>query len=67
MKTKHLQLFIPEIILISNVFAQNNLQGAKYIEARALNLNYNLTAGNLNTMYKECIGAGRPGCFTKRY
>ena len=39
-----------------NLFGQNSNTGQS---ERTIKIDYNKTAGKLNTMFKECIGAGR--------
>ncbi|KUJ61480.1 glycoside hydrolase [Flavobacteriaceae bacterium CRH] len=52
------KLIITSLIFINliniNLFGQNNTA-----EQRTIKVDYNKTAGKLNTMFKECIGAGR--------
>ena len=35
-----------------------NLQQNKTVQERIINIDFNKTAGPLNTMFKECVGAG---------
>ena len=55
-------LLVPIILLsLSNVslFGQD-MNGKKSVAAdRIIKVDYNKSAGKLNTMFKECIGAGR--------
>jgi xylan 1,4-beta-xylosidase len=59
MKTNHLLLFILGSLLITGVMAQSqtNLKSEK--PGRTINVDYNQAKGPLNTMFKECVGAGR--------
>jgi xylan 1,4-beta-xylosidase len=59
MKTK---LLIPTIIgcLFFNVaLSQSKNTNNSFIKERIINVDFNNTSGKLNTMFKECIGAGR--------
>src|SRR5687768_9760810 len=53
MKINLKPLFVLLILVNGNLFAQNA------IDARIIKVDYNKTAGKLNTMFKECVGAGR--------
>ena len=44
---------------ISNSSAQNNINNKLNLSERIINLNFNQVKGHLNTMFKECVGAGR--------
>ncbi|MFH6997679.1 glycoside hydrolase [Flavobacterium sp. FlaQc-57] len=54
MKIKSAILFLSLLLININLFGQNATA-----ENRIIKVNYNKTAGKLNTMFKECIGAGR--------
>jgi xylan 1,4-beta-xylosidase len=59
MKTNRGQLIILGILLASNIFAQSRLQNTSDLQSRVISLDYNIIGGKFNTMFKECIGAGR--------
>ena len=54
MKKKSAILSILLLLISINLMGQNTTA-----ENRIIKVNYNKTAGKLNTMFKECIGAGR--------
>jgi xylan 1,4-beta-xylosidase len=53
MKINLKPLFVLLILVNGSLFAQNA------IDARIIKVDYNKTAGKLNTMFKKCVGAGR--------
>lgn len=55
MKTNHFLLFVFCIVFVTSIFAQNK----KASSERIINIDFNKTKGEFNTMFKECIGAGR--------
>jgi xylan 1,4-beta-xylosidase len=59
MKTNLFVLTLTGILFVNNVFAQSNKQSDPSSPERSIVLDFNKTKGNLNTMFKECIGAGR--------
>jgi xylan 1,4-beta-xylosidase len=58
MKTKHLFAILGSLFL-SNTMAQSNYEQHTDPTERAINVDLNKEKGNLNTMFKECVGAGR--------
>src|ERR1035437_8743562 len=58
MKTKHLFAILGSMF-IGSVLAQNNSNNKSSLPERVISTNYNKEKGLLNTMFKECIGAGR--------
>ncbi len=44
---------------IASVSAQNNINNKSVLPERIININFDQVKGPLNTMFKECIGAGR--------
>jgi len=57
MKTKHILLTILGSILVTATFAQQHIKQA--LPERVISADFNKVKGPLNTMFKECIGAGR--------
>ncbi len=57
MKARFFILIVAGWMLIPNLFAQKNLNGDK--PERVIIADFNKEKGSLNTMFKECIGAGR--------
>src|SRR5512136_2665891 len=47
------------ILLVACVSAQSNKPDNSLSRERLINLNFNKTKGAFNTMFKECVGAGR--------
>src|SRR4030042_2252663 len=56
MKINHLISFLISILIVFSVFAQNP---KTKIPERVISLDYSLKKGPLNTMFRECVGAGR--------
>jgi len=54
-----LLLIILACITAGSVFAQKKHSTKQGIPERAINIDYNSVKGPLNTMFKECVGAGR--------
>ena len=50
MKLKNLLVTLVAFLITTSILAQKN---------REINVDYNKTSGKLNTMFKECVGAGR--------
>jgi xylan 1,4-beta-xylosidase len=42
-----------------NLVGQNSSRSKPSVQERIMNIDFNKTAGKLNTMFKECVGAGR--------
>jgi xylan 1,4-beta-xylosidase len=59
MKSIHLILIILGSLLVANTFAQSKSNNKSVLQERVISLDFNKVKGNFNTMYKECIGAGR--------
>jgi Beta-xylosidase len=59
MKTSYLLLVIFVSLFVAPIFAQSNSNNNSMGEERIINLDFNKINGNFNTMFKECIGAGR--------
>jgi len=57
MKTKYLLLIAFTCLIVTGTFAQNNSK--KNLPNRVISVEFNKVKGPLNTMFKECIGAGR--------
>jgi len=56
MKTNHLFFFSFISLLVNSILAQSN---NSVLADRVINLDFNKIKGSFNTMFKECIGAGR--------
>ena len=59
MKTKFATLTVLISFLSLSVLAQNNPENKTASHERIISINYNKVKGPFNTMFKECIGAGR--------
>jgi xylan 1,4-beta-xylosidase len=59
MKVNHMLLLILGCMSVPVTFAQSNSDNKPALEQRLINLDFNKVKGNFNTMFKECIGAGR--------
>lgn len=59
MKTKLFFVVIFGILFINYNFAQTSDSETSLITNRVISIDYNKVKGNLNTMFRECIGAGR--------
>jgi xylan 1,4-beta-xylosidase len=59
MKTNYLLLIILGSLFVASTFAQNNSNNKSILQERVINLDFNRIKGAFNTMFKECIGAGR--------
>lgn len=59
MITKRLLLIILGSLFINTVFAQNSNLNTSVLQERIINIDLNKVKGDFNTMFKECIGAGR--------
>jgi len=58
MKTKHLFAILGSLF-IGSTMAQSNSDNYSVSTERVINADFNKVKGPLNTMFKECIGAGR--------
>jgi Beta-xylosidase len=56
---KSLLLVILTCFAISSAFAQSKPSKKQEPASRVINIDYKMIKGPLNTMYKECVGAGR--------
>jgi len=59
MKTNYLSLIILGSLFVASTFAQSNSNNKSILQERVISLDFNKIKGNFNTMFKECIGAGR--------
>jgi xylan 1,4-beta-xylosidase len=59
MKTNCLLFIILGSLCISSILAQSNNPDKSIINERIISVDYNKVKGNFNSMFKECIGAGR--------
>jgi xylan 1,4-beta-xylosidase len=46
-------------LCITSVSAQNNINNKSVLPERIINLDFSQVKGSFNTMFKECVGAGR--------
>ena len=58
MKTKHLFAILGSLF-IGSVLAQNNSNNKSTLPERVISADFNKVKGSLNTLFNECIGAGR--------
>ena len=56
---KHLLIITAACLLASPVFAQSKKSKQAIMPERVINVDFSAEKGTLNTMFKECIGAGR--------
>ena len=59
MKTNYLLLIILGSLLVASALAQSNSNNKSVLQERVISLDFNKIRGPFNTMFKECIGAGR--------
>jgi xylan 1,4-beta-xylosidase len=59
MKTHHHLFIVLLSLFVNSVSAQNNNPYNSVLPERVINLDFNKVKGSFNTMFKECIGAGR--------
>jgi len=59
MKIHRLFLFMIVSLLACLAFAQSKTNKKPEIPERVINIDFNVAKGPLNTMFKECVGAGR--------
>ena len=59
LRTKIVILIILAGLCITNAFAQSKINNKSVLPERIINLDFNQVKGPLNTMFKECVGAGR--------
>ncbi|MGD9928384.1 MAG: hypothetical protein AB7U05_00075 [Mangrovibacterium sp.] len=59
MKIIHLYLFLLAFLLAGPVLAKRKTNINPILPERVINLDFNNEKGALNTMFKECVGAGR--------
>ena len=58
MKTKHLFAILGSLF-ISSAMAQSNSSNSTVSSVRVITADFNQVKGNMNTMFNECVGAGR--------
>jgi len=56
---KRLCLFMVATIFACSAFAQSKTNKKVEVPSRIINADYIIEKGPLNTMFKECVGAGR--------
>ena len=56
---KHSFLFVICCFMATMVFAQNNKHSQTEKTKRTISIDFNMEKGPLNTMFNECVGAGR--------
>jgi len=59
MNMYHLVSIILASLLVSCAWAQNNNPNDSVAQVRVINIDFNNVKGQFNTMFKECVGAGR--------
>ena len=59
MKLTRLLLVVITLLAMASVSAQSKMNKKTEIPQRVINVDYNVENGAMNTMYKQCIGAGR--------
>ena len=59
MKIIYLVLIIIGCLFEASTFAQSNSKNKSVVPERVISLDFNRIKGTFNTMFKECIGAGR--------
>jgi xylan 1,4-beta-xylosidase len=59
LRTIMIMLFILVGLCITNASAQSKINNKFVLPERIINLDFNQVKGPLNTMFKECVGAGR--------
>jgi xylan 1,4-beta-xylosidase len=59
MKRKQLLILLFTCITACSVFAQRKINKKVEIPERVVNIDFSVEKGPLNTMFKECVGAGR--------
>ena len=59
MKLIHCLLVVSTIMSTTYAFAQSKKNKSNEITQRVINVDYTVEKGALNTMFKECVGAGR--------
>lgn len=59
MKAKHLLLIVAGSLFLSSSYAQTKPASKSASQERVINVDFTNERGKLNTMFKECIGAGR--------
>ncbi len=52
-------LIILTILTMTNSFAQDEINNKSALPERTINLDFNQVKGPFNTMFRECVGAGR--------
>ena len=59
MKFTNILIVAITLLAMTSVFAQSKKNIKQEIPQRVINVDYNVENGTMNTMFKECIGAGR--------
>jgi len=59
MKLNHYFLVATTLLAITSVFAQSKKNKSPEMPERVISIDYSLENGTFNTMFKQCIGAGR--------
>ena len=59
MKANHMLLLTLGGLFVATTFAQSNSNNESVLQERVISLDFNKIRGPFNTMFKECIGAGR--------
>jgi xylan 1,4-beta-xylosidase len=59
MKANHPLFIILGSLFAASTFAQSNSNDKSVLQERVISLDFNRVKGTFNTMFKECIGAGR--------
>jgi xylan 1,4-beta-xylosidase len=59
MKANCLLFIILESLFMSSALAQSTSNNKSELQERIISIDFNKVKGNFNTMFKECIGAGR--------
>ncbi|MCW0484536.1 GH39 family glycosyl hydrolase [Gaoshiqia sediminis] len=59
MKTNHLTIFLFALLVVGPVLLQGKSNKKTTVPERVINVDFNNEQGALNTMFRECVGAGR--------
>ena len=59
MKLNYFLLIATAMLAMTSVFAQNKKSKKAEITQRVINVDYRVESGNMNAMFKQCVGAGR--------
>jgi xylan 1,4-beta-xylosidase len=58
-KMNHIYLFTISLLVSYTLVAQKNINNKSETTERFINADFSVEKGRLNTMFKECVGAGR--------